>query len=42
VPWSLMIVGAGVNLTGKIKVVGSAVVTNDRSRVVTNVCRGRC
>jgi len=42
VPWSLMTVGADANLTGKIKVVGSPMVTNDRSRVVTNVCRGRC
>jgi len=42
VVWSLMIVGAGANLTGKIKVVGSAVVTNDCSGVVTNDCRGRC
>ena len=33
-PWSLMIVEAGANLTGKIKVFGSPVVTND--------CRGRC
>jgi len=42
VVWSLMIVEAGANLTGKIKVVGSSVVTNDCSGVVTNDCRGRC
>jgi len=34
VVWSLMFVGAGANLTGKIKVVGGAVVTNGLSLII--------